>query len=104
MDSGLNDNVQNLGNVSKKGTENIIVWALFRKRQRNFKKRTKKRKRQHGTTWTELELKLRDLVSNPNKPGLVHDLTTLVFGVLQWKVGILTDLISKHPTYRATGT
>ena len=28
----LNDNVKKVGNVSKKGTENIAVWALFNKK------------------------------------------------------------------------
>ena len=35
---GLNDNVKKVVNVSKKGTENIVVWALFNKKQRKFKK------------------------------------------------------------------
>ena len=89
---GLNDNVKKVGNVSKKGTENIVVWALFNKKQRKFKKRSQKRKRQHGTARTELEHRLRALVSNHNKPGLVHELTTLVFSLLQRKLGILIDL------------
>ena len=89
---GLNDNVKKVGNVSKKGTENIVVWALFNKKQRKFKKRSQKRKRQHGTARTELEHRLRALVSNHNKPGLVHELITLVFNLLQRKLGILIDL------------
>ena len=40
---GLNGNVKKVGNVSKKGTENIVVWALFNKKQRKLKKRSQKR-------------------------------------------------------------
>ena len=29
---GLNDNMKNLDNISKKGTENIVVWSLFTKK------------------------------------------------------------------------
>ena len=88
---GLNDNVKNVGNISKKGTENIVVWALFNKRQRKFKKRPHKRKRQHETTRTGIEQKLRNLV-NHNQPGLVHKLASLTFSLLQRKLGILIDL------------
>ena len=89
---GLNDNVKNLGNVSKKGTENIVVWSFFNKKPRKFTKRSQKRKRKHGITRTELEHKLRNLVNNYNKPGLVHEIKTLVFSLLQRKLGILIDL------------
>ena len=89
---GLNDNVKNLGNVSKKGTENIVVWELFNKKPRKFTKRSIKRKRKHGVTRTNLEHKLRNLISNCNKPGLVHEIKTLVFGLLRRKLGILIDL------------
>ena len=89
---GLNDNVKNLGNVSKKGTENIVVWSFFNKKPRKFTKRSLKRKRKHGITRTELEHKLRNLVNNYNKPGLVHEIKTLVFSLLQRKLGILIDL------------
>ena len=70
---GLNDNVKKVGNVSKKGTENIVVWALFNKKQRKFKKLSEKGKRQHDRTRA---YRLRALVSNYNKPGLVHELST----------------------------
>ena len=82
----------NLGNVSKKGTENIVVWELFNKKPRKFTKRSIKRKRKHGVTRTNLEHKLRNLISNCNKPGLVHEIKTLVFGLLRRKLGILIDL------------
>ena len=75
---GLNDNVKNLGNVSKKGIENIVVWALFNKRQRNFRRRPQKHNRQHCTTWTEIQHRLLHLVNYRNNPGLVHELTTLL--------------------------
>ena len=64
---GLNDNVKNLGSVSKKGIENIVVWALFNKRQRNFRRRPQKRNRQHHTTRTELQHRLLHLVNNRKK-------------------------------------
>ena len=86
---GLNDNVKKVGNVSQRSTENIVVWALYNKKQRKFKKRSQKRIKQHGTAWTELDHRLRALVSNHNKPGLVHELTTLF---LQRKLEILIDL------------
>ena len=89
---GLNDNVKNLGNISKKGTENVVVWSLFNKKPRKFKKRALKRKRKHKTTRIDLEHRLRNLVSNCNKPGLVHEIKTLVFSLLQRKLGILIDL------------
>ena len=69
----------------------IVVWSLFNKKPRKFTKRSQKRKKKHGT-WTYLELKLRNLVSDCNKPGLVHDIKTLVFSSLQRKLGILIDL------------
>ena len=50
---GLNNNVKNLGNVSKKGTENIVVWSLFNKKLRNSQKTHKNGKgntEQHGQT------------------------------------------------------
>ena len=47
---GLNDNVKNLGNISKKGTENVVVWSLFNEKPRKFKRRTQKRKKKHETT------------------------------------------------------
>jgi hypothetical protein len=89
---GLNGNVKNLDNVSKKGTENIVVWPFFNKNPRKFTKHSIKRKRKHGTTRTDLEHKLKNLVINCNKPGLVHDIKTLVFGLLRRKLGILIDL------------
>ena len=73
--------------------ENIVIWELFNKKQRKLKKRSQKRRRQHGTARTELEHRFRALVSNCNKPGLVHELTTLVFSLLQQKLGILLDLL-----------
>ena len=47
---GLNDNVKNLGNISKKGTENVVVWSLFNEKPRKFKRRTQKQKKKHETT------------------------------------------------------
>ena len=88
----MHDNVKNVGNVSKKGTENIVVWSFFNKKPRKFTKRSQKRKRKHGITRTQLEHKLRNLVNNYNKPGLVHEIKTLVFSLLQRKLGILIDL------------
>ena len=41
---------------------------------------------------TDLENRLRNLISNCNKPGLVHKLKTLVFSLLQRKLGILIEL------------
>ena len=89
---GLNDNVKKVGNISKKGTENIVVWSLFNKRQRKFKKRSHKRRRQHGKTRTEIEHKLSSLLNNYNKPGIVHELSNLVFSLLQRKLGIIINL------------
>ena len=89
---GLNDNIKNLGNVSMKGTENIVVWSLFNKKPRKFTKRSQKRKRKHGITRTELKHELRNLVNNYNKPELVHEIKTVVFSLLQRKLGILIDL------------
>ena len=42
---GLNDNVKNLGNISKKGTENVVVWSLFNEKPRKFKRRTQNGRR-----------------------------------------------------------
>ena len=85
-----------MGSVSKKGIENIVVWALFNKRQRNFRRRPQKRNRQHHTTRTELQHRLLHLVNYRNNPGLVHELTTLAFRLLQRKLGILVDLANNH--------
>ena len=42
--------MKNLGNVPKKGTENIVVWSLFNKKPRKFTKHSQKQNRVHGTT------------------------------------------------------
>ena len=39
---GLNDNVKNLGNISKKGTENVVVWSLFNKKNQENSKNAHK--------------------------------------------------------------
>ena len=39
-----------------------------------------------------MERTLRNLVSNHNKPGLVRELSNLIFSLLQRKLGILIDL------------
>ena len=92
--------MKNLGKISKKGTENIVVWTLFNKKQIKFKKRSQKCTRKHKNTRTELEHRLRELVSNHNKPGLVHELKTLVLSLLQRKLGILVDIA--NTTYITT--
>ena len=85
---GLNDNVKKVGNniISKKGTENIVVWSLFNKGQWKFKKRS------HKQTWQNTYRKLRSLLNDYNKPGIVHELSNLVFSLLQRKLGIIIDL------------
>ena len=83
---GLNDNVRRVVNISKKGIDNTVVWALFNK------KRPPKHSRQHRTTKKDMETTLRNLIRNHHRPGLVHELQTLVFGILQHKCGILIEL------------
>ena len=39
-----------------------------------------------------METTLRNLIRNHHRPGLVHELQTLVFGILQRKLGILIEL------------
>ena len=40
----------------------------------------------------DVETTLRNLIRNHHRPGLVHELKTLVFGILQRKLGILIEL------------
>ena len=55
----LNDSVKYLGNISKKGMENnLLVWSLFNSQEIMFLQR------KHGTTWTDLERELKNLVSS----------------------------------------
>ena len=68
---------KNLGNVSKKGTENIIVWTLFNKNKGNSKMFSEAK--QETEIQTEIEHRLRKFVSNHNRPGLVHEIKTLVY-------------------------
>ena len=89
---GLNGNVRRVGNISKKGIDNTVVWALFNKKPRKFKKRPLRQSRQHRTTKKDVETTLRNLIRNHHRPGLVHELKTLVFGILQHKLGILIEL------------
>ena len=42
---GLNDNVRGLGNVSGKVHENLVVYTLFNKLERKYKKRSVLRKK-----------------------------------------------------------
>ena len=58
----------------------------------NLRRRPQKHNRQHRTTWTDIQHRLLHLVNNHNNPGLVHELTTLVFSLLHRKLGILIDL------------
>lgn len=65
---GLNDNETSEGNL-----KNVI----------NMK---------HHTTWTEIQHRLLHLLNDHNNSGLVYELSTLVFSLLQRKPGILIDL------------
>ena len=44
---GLNDNVRKIGNISKRGTDETVVWAIFNKRPRKRRNRPMKRVKQH---------------------------------------------------------
>ena len=46
---GLNDNVKNLGNISKKGIENVVVWSLFNKKNQETSKNAHKNGRGNKT-------------------------------------------------------
>ena len=89
---GRNDNVRRVGNISKKGNDDTIVWTLFNKNPRKFKRRSLRCSRRHRTTTKDVETTLRNLIRNHHRPGLVHELWTLVFGILQHKLGILIGL------------
>ena len=57
-----------------------IYNVVFNRKPRKIKKRP------------DMEITLRNLIRNHRRPGLVHGLQTLVFGILQYKLGILIEL------------
>ena len=42
---GLNDNIRSLGNISKKLGQGLVVYSLFNKQARKYRKRTGKRRK-----------------------------------------------------------
>ena len=90
---GLNDNLRKVGNISKKGIDNTVVLALFNR------KIPLRPSRKHRTTTKDIETTLRNLIRNHYKPWLVHELQTIVFGILTAQVRH-HDRTGKHPFIR----
>ena len=44
---GLNDNVQDIGNVSKGNNDSIVIWNLFNNTTCKFPKKTRSSKKRH---------------------------------------------------------
>ena len=40
---GLNDNIRNLGNASKKLSQGLVIYSLFNRQRRKFRNRTRRR-------------------------------------------------------------
>ena len=59
---GLNDNVKRIGNISKSNNKGIVVWTLFNKQKRKFRRRPKKKMKRNKNI--DVEGHLRSLLSN----------------------------------------
>ena len=68
---GLNDNVKGVGNVSKSDGE-LIVYPLFNKSERKFRKRKPHRRRRRVTS-NEVSEQIKSVVFGYKSTGLLSD-------------------------------
>ena len=89
---GLNDNVKGVGNVSKSDGE-LIVYALFNKSERKFRKRKPHRRRRRVTS-NEVSEQIKSVVFGYKSTGFTFRLRSYLMGLAKYKMKIAADVIS----------
>ena len=81
---GLNDNVRKVGNISKCIDKGIVVYTLFNKQKRKYRKRNVKRLR-HKTDDNELRNRLEEELKSYKLPAFNNRIRTCIFGLQRRK-------------------
>ena len=91
---GLNDNVKGVGNVSKSDGE-LIVYALFNRSERKFRKRKPHRRRRRVTS-NEVSEQIKSVVFGYKSTGFTFRLHYYMYlmGLTKYKMRIVADVIS----------
>ena len=90
---GLNDNVRKVGNISK--NKGIVVWTLFNKQTRKFRKRPKRTTRSDRNK-TKIEDSIEALLTNYKSPRFVSKLRIYIMSLpvnSMKKLGSLADVL-----------
>ena len=87
---GLNDNVRGVGNVSK-SDERLIVYTLFNKQKRTFRKRRLQRKKIKVNVNT-VEEQLKSRLNKYKSVDLTLSIRAYVLNLLRSKLGIIVEV------------
>ena len=91
---GLNDNVRQFGSVSKKIGTGLVVYGMFNKQTRKFRKRLNKRRR--GRIHRNIvEETFREIVHGYNSPTFSHDVKTFLCSLPNRKLSIVWHIIEE---------
>ena len=69
---GLNDNVKNIGNISKHRNTHLVIWELFNSHTREFRQRPSKRKSRHNRPTVDIHTDLQNLLDKYKSPGFMN--------------------------------
>ena len=78
---GLNDNVKDIGNVSKVNKDSIVIWNLFNHTTRKFRKRPRSSKKRHRNQHRDIEQELMNIVSTYRTIGFINKLRVYILGL-----------------------
>ena len=80
----MNDNVKGVGNVSKSNGESI-VYALFNKSERKFRKRKPRRQRRRVTS-NEVSKQIKSVVFGYKSTGFTFRLCSYLMDLIKYKM------------------
>ena len=87
---GLNDNIRGVGNVSKKLSQGLVVYSLFNKQQRKFRRRNGKRnkKRLHSEL---IDIQFRRLLLLYKSLGFSNSIRTYILALPHRKMSMVLN-------------
>ena len=68
---GLNDNVKGVGNISKCRDRTLVIWKLFNRHMRKYRKRPAEARKRNGHRICNVETELKSMLSNYKSVGFL---------------------------------
>ena len=88
----MNDNVKDIGNVSKVNKDSIVIWNLFNHTTHKFRKRPRSSKKRHRNQHRDIEQELMNIVSTYRTIGFINKLRVYILGLPRTCMGKLITI------------